>query len=101
MFTIADMGSKRLEKVLVKDKTEDPKKLAEIIKSDIYILLQNYMELKNLDVNFDVDIEGYTLNIKAEAKRIKTFGILQNWLDKWALYVILKKIIDQLKVNKS
>ncbi len=78
MFTIADMGSKRLEKVLVKDKTEDPKKLAEIIKSDIYILLQNYMELKNLDVNFDVDIEGYTLNIKAEAKRIKTFGILQN-----------------------
>ena len=30
MFTIADIGSKRLEKVLVKDKTEDPKRLAEV-----------------------------------------------------------------------
>ena len=78
MFTIADIGSKRLEKVLVKDKTEDPKKLAETLKSDILNLLQNYMEVKDLTVNFDVNTEGYYLTINAEAKRIKTFGILPN-----------------------
>ena len=78
MFTIADIGSKRLEKVLVKDKTEDPKKLAEILKSDLLNLLQNYMEVKDLNVDFEVDTEGYFLTVTAAAKRIKTFGILPN-----------------------
>ncbi len=78
MFTIADIGSKRLEKVLVKDKTEDPKRLAEILKSDILNLLQNYMEVENLDINFDVDLDGYKFSIDVEAKRIKVFGILPN-----------------------
>ncbi len=78
MFTIADIGSKRLEKVLVKDKTEDPKRLAEILKSDILNLLQNYMEVENLNVNFDVGLDGYKFSIDVEAKRIKVFGILPN-----------------------
>lgn len=78
MFTIADIGSKRLEKVLVKDKTEDPKRLAEILKSDVLNLLQNYMEVENLDVNFDVGLDGYKFSIDVEAKRIKVFGILPN-----------------------
>lgn len=78
MFTIADIGSKRLEKVLVKDKTEDPKRLAEILKSDILNLLQNYMEVENLDINFDVGLDGYKFSIDIEAKRIKVFGILPN-----------------------
>ncbi len=78
MFTIADIGSKRLEKVLVKDKTEDPKRLAEILKSDVLNLLQNYMEVENLDINFDVGLDGYKFSIDVEAKRIKVFGILPN-----------------------
>ena len=78
MFTIADIGSKRLEKVLVKDKTEDPKRLAEILKSDILNLLQNYMEVENLEINFDVGLDGYKFSIDIEAKRIKVFGILPN-----------------------
>lgn len=78
MFTIADIGSKRLEKVLVKDKTEDPKRLAEILKSDVLNLLQNYMEVENLNVNFDVGLDGYKFLIDVEAKRIKVFGILPN-----------------------
>lgn len=78
MFTIADIGSKRLEKVLVKDKTEDPKRLAEILKSDILNLLQNYMEVENLEINFDVGLDGYKFSIDVEAKRIKVFGILPN-----------------------
>lgn len=78
MFTIADIGSKRLEKVLVKDKTEDPKRLAEILKSDVLNLLQNYMEVENLDINFDVGLDGYKFSIDIEAKRIKVFGILPN-----------------------
>ena len=76
MFTIADMGSKRLEKVLVKDKMEEPKKLEEILKSDILKILQDYMDITNISVNFDVSLEGYKLNINADAKRIKAFGIL-------------------------
>ena len=78
MFTIAEIGSKRLEKVLVKDKTEDPKRLAEILKSDVLNLLQNYMEVENLNVNFDVGLDGYKFSIDVEAKRIKVFGILPN-----------------------
>ena len=78
MFTIADIGSKRLEKVLVKDKTEDPKRLAEILKSEVLNLLQNYMEVENLNVNFDVGLDGYKFSIDVEAKRIKVFGILPN-----------------------
>ena len=78
MFTIADIGSKRLEKVLVKDKTEDPKRLAEILKSDVLNLLQNYMEVENLNVNFDVGLDGYKFSIDVEAKGIKVFGILPN-----------------------
>ena len=78
MFTIADIGSKRLEKVLVKDKTEDPKRLAEILKSDVLNLLQNYMEVENLNVNFNVGLDGYKFSIDVEAKRIKVFGILPN-----------------------
>lgn len=78
MFTIADIGSKRLEKVLVKDKTEDPKRLAEILKSDVLNLLQNYMEVENLEINFDVGLDGYKFSIDVEAKRIKVFGILPN-----------------------
>ena len=78
MFTIADIGSKRLEKVLVKDKTEDPKRLAEILKSDVLNLLQNYIEVENLNVNFDVGLDGYKFSIDVEAKRIKVFGILPN-----------------------
>ena len=78
MFTIADIGSKRLEKVLVKDKTEDPKRLAEILKSDVLNLLQNYMDVENLDINFDVGLDGYKFSIDVEAKRIKVFGILPN-----------------------
>lgn len=78
MFTIADIGSKRLEKILVKDKTEDPKRLAEILKSDVLNLLQNYMEVENLDINFDVGLDGYKFSIDVEAKRIKVFGILPN-----------------------
>ena len=76
MFTIADMGSKRLEKVLVKDKMEEPKKLEEILKSDILKILQDYMDITNISVNFDVSLEGYKLNINADAKRVKSFGIL-------------------------
>ena len=76
MFTIADMGSKRLEKVLVKDKMEEPKKLEEILKSDILKILQDYMDITNISVNFDVSLDGYKLNINADAKRVKSFGIL-------------------------
>ena len=90
MFTIADIGSKRLEKVLVKDKTEDPKKLAEILKSDLLNLLQNYMEVKDLNVDFEVDTVGYFLTVNAEAKRIKTFGIFPNWY--WQIYFLYYNI---------
>ncbi len=76
MFTIADMGSKRLEKVLIKDKTEEPKKLEEILKSDILNVLQDYMDVSNLTVNFNVSLDGYKLCINADAKRVKSFGIL-------------------------
>lgn len=78
MYTIADIGSKRLENVLVKDKSENPNKVAEILKSDILELLKNYMDVEDLDVDFEVSADGYVLNVEANASRIKSFGILPN-----------------------
>ncbi len=74
MNTIADIGTKRLERVLVNDKKQNPSKLCQVIKSDVFEILKNYMDVESLELEFDVGEEGVEFNIIVKAERIKQFG---------------------------
>ena len=75
MHTIADLKANRLEKVLVKDKSENPAKMAQVLKSDLLILLNNYCDVEDIDINFDIGLNGYEIQILAKASRLKSFGV--------------------------
>ena len=73
---IAEIGERRLEKVLIKDKKENPKQILKLLKSDLSTLFENYMEIKNLNLNFDIVDSVYELKIDVQANRLKNFGCL-------------------------
>ncbi|MDD4815589.1 MAG: cell division topological specificity factor MinE [Clostridia bacterium] len=73
---VAEIGEKRLEKVLIKDKKENPKQILKLLRSDLSTLFENYMEIKNLNLNFDIVESVYELKIDVQAKRLKNFGCL-------------------------
>lgn len=73
---IAEIGERRLEKVLIKDKKENPKQILKLLKSDLSTLFENYMEIKNLNLNFDIVDSVYELKIDVQANRLKSFGCL-------------------------
>ena len=77
MNSVAEIGGARLEKVLLKDKKQNPKLILELVKSEIATLLENYMEL--VEVNADIEFEGgfYELKVSAKARQIKTIGMLK------------------------
>lgn len=74
---IAQIGEMRLEKVLLKDKKDNPKIILEMLKSDLKSLFQNYMEIDGINLGFDIDDKVYKLNITATATRIKSFGVIK------------------------
>ena len=64
----------RLKKVLVKDKSENPTYILNVLKSDLLVLLNNYMEIlpENLDINICVTENGiYKIFLEGFSKRIK------------------------------
>ena len=73
------MGIEKLKKVLVSDKHLNPSLINEVLKSDVYNLLLNYMELSESDIitKIEIDEKGdYIFRCKAKATRLKTIGIL-------------------------
>lgn len=64
----------RTKRVLSTDKSGCvPLRLNEVLKSDLYDLLSNYMELDRLEMNTEFDSEGNCyVNMVAKAYRIKT-----------------------------
>lgn len=68
----------RLKSMLISDKVSAPSELCSLIKSDVYVLLANYMELKPENILVDQTIEdnGFCINIKAKTERLKQFGAL-------------------------
>ena len=68
---------KRLEEVLLRDKNQNPKAIINLLKSDIRDVLENYMELTFLDVDFEVVGAGYSLKISASANHVKNVGNFQ------------------------
>lgn len=68
----------RAEQILLKDKMQETNCFTEVVRSDVYYILNNYFQVaeKSLSINVDVDDYGiYTININCKAdklKRVKT-----------------------------
>ena len=73
------MGLEKLKKVLINDKHFNPSRLNEILKSDLFNLLKDYMEISNDDIitKLEIDEDGdYIFRCKVRTKRLKMLGIM-------------------------
>lgn len=75
-MTLAELTSKRLEGVLTRDKKQNPKQILAPLKSDLYALLENYLDLKNLNIEIEATKNGFVFSANANAKSIKNIGIM-------------------------
>ncbi len=69
----------RLHKVLLGDKIAHPTRVAAVLKSDIFMLISDYMELSKdaLKVNLEITTKGqYKLTIEAVSDRVKDLGTI-------------------------
>ena len=63
----------RLKQMLINDKKDNPNKIIGLIKSEIFFVLKNYMDIKIDDIQFDIGIDNngkYLLSLNAEVARI-------------------------------
>ena len=75
-FTIAQIGTNRLQKVLVGNKESDPNKILSALEYDIKKLLENYMEVFDIKIQASQQDNLFNFDIFVRAERIKTFGTL-------------------------
>ena len=69
----------RLDNVIKKDKQINPQYMKEVIKSDVFYVLNNYFEVKFDDIDISIDLTDnnmYTLKINAVGDRMKIMQIL-------------------------
>ena len=69
----------RLDNLIKKDKKINPQYMKDVIKSDIFYLLNNYFEVKYSNINVSIDLSAnnmYTLSIGAVGDRMKAMQIL-------------------------
>jgi len=69
---------KRLNTIIQKNKENNPKYLIEVIKSDLYYLLNNYFEVDFNDISLDITLEKdkYLIDIKCLGDRMKLVKVL-------------------------
>ena len=69
---------KRLGCIIQKDKSSNPKYLIDVIKSDIYYLINNYFEIDFEDIDVTIDFENgkYKVNVFCLGERLKTMKVL-------------------------
>ncbi|MBQ7880337.1 MAG: cell division topological specificity factor MinE [Clostridia bacterium] len=71
--------SNRLDNVIKKDKQVNPQYMKQVIKSDIFYLLNNYFEVEYDDISIAIDLAEnnmYSLSINAVGDRMKAMQIL-------------------------
>ena len=69
----------RLDNVIKNDKKVNPQYMKEVIKSDIFYLLNNYfdVEFSNIDISIDLNENNlYSININAIGDRMKAMQVL-------------------------
>ena len=69
---------KRLNTIIQKNKETNPKYIIEVIKSDLYYMLNNYFEVDFDDIKLDITLENdkYLIDIKCLGDRIKFVKVL-------------------------
>lgn len=69
---------KRLGSLIQKDKTKNPQYIIEIIKSDIYYMLNNYFEVDfdSIEISINLEQEKHKINISATGERVKMMKVL-------------------------
>ena len=73
------VGLEKLKKILINDKHFNPSRLNEILKSDLFNLLKDYMEINNNDIitKLEIDENGdYIFRCKVRTNRLKMLGIM-------------------------
>ncbi len=70
--------STRLNKIAQKDKENNPKYLIDVLKSDIFYLINNYFEVAFEDVKIDISLKEnlYSIKIDCVGDRLKTMRVL-------------------------
>lgn len=68
----------RLKKLLMQDKVNTPDRLTDVLKSDVYSVMKNYMELRPDDIKIliDADDKGYHVIVSARTHRFRQIGML-------------------------
>jgi septum formation topological specificity factor MinE len=64
----------RLKNILITDKKQNPQKIENIVKSEVYYIIKNYFELSIDDFNVNIDVDHnnkYVVNINFESNNIK------------------------------
>ena len=69
---------KRLNTIIQKNKETNTKYLIEVIKSDLYYLLNNYFEIEFEDIQLDITLEKdkYLISFNCLGDRIKLVKVL-------------------------
>lgn len=69
----------RLDNVIKKDKRINPQYVKEVIKSDVFYMLNNYFEVQFEDIDISIDLAEnnmYAMHINAIGDRMKTMQIV-------------------------
>ena len=69
---------KRLNTIIQKNKATNPKYLIEVIKSDLYYMLNNYFEVDFDDIELDISLENnkYLITVSCLGDRLKAVKVL-------------------------
>ena len=70
----------RLNSIIQKNKENNPKYIIEVIKSDLYYLLNNYFEVDFNDINLEIVLDGdkYKISATCFGDRMKYVKSLPN-----------------------
>ena len=66
---------RRVRQLLINDKKDNPNKIINLIKSEMFYILKNYMEINIDDIDLDIGIDNdgkYLISMSCEASRIFT-----------------------------
>lgn len=75
----AKEDEERLKHVLIADKHFNPDRIKQVIKSDIYHVLENYAHINGDNIYVDIEITpsgAYHFKIDAISQNLKIFGAL-------------------------
>ena len=69
---------KRLGSIIQKDKKTNPQYLIDVVKSDLYYLINNYFEVDFNQISVDITLneDKYNISISAQGERLKTMKVL-------------------------